>query len=229
MICLRTEVYEKLMAYAHAAEPYSGEVGGLGYVTIEDEHIFVDDVILVEQEACVGSADITEGLYKLIAELNDEQKEKLKLFWHSHGKNSTFWSGQDEEAIEALLNFYDWFVSIEVNVYGSMIGRVDTAVPIPMRQDVTTRVITTEDAIEKVRKEVEEKVERRLYSNRGVNSYSEFSDRCTWKKKKGSRITEYYLADGSKFLTKDEPIEEEITDDDDEFTELGFLQPWSHV
>lgn len=252
MIYIPTDMYDKLMAYAHAAEPYSGEVGGFLFIDLdEDNDLFIEDVVLVKQEATQGSTDLTDGLAELIPTLTKEQMKKLLGGWHSHGKMDVFWSHQDEEMIKSLIEFYPWFVSIEVNIYGKMIARLDIAKPFPLRFTQQVQICTTQDSVDAMKKEVEEKVTKPVYTFRkcqgGIhnNSYSEG----------GNGLVSYITEDGIRVYTTrsirdrallepgvkelqstttmgsetfdgswiDEP--EELSDD--EFTELGFLPPWS--
>jgi hypothetical protein len=226
MIKMLTTVYEKLMAYSHAAVDYSGEVGGFGFVDIVENDIVITDIVLVEQESDVGSADLTDGLLKLMPTLSDEQKRRLRVFWHSHGSMSKFWSAADAEAIAALVNCYDWFVSIEANTMdGKVIGRLDTNKPIPMRLDTAVVVVPSQEILDKAFEEVKEKV------TVAIPSVKYFTGHGWTNNIEGGRTVSYRMPDGSRYVTKDEPIDSTFNSrgeiDNDEFEESHLLSPWS--
>jgi len=114
---------------AHYIRHCDYEIGGFGYVTMnENGDFFVDEIFLVEQTVTGGSVDfMDDGLAYAIQKATDDNRiEDLKFCWHSHVNMSAFWSSTDESMIEGANNgMTPYLVSLVQNKSGEFKTRVD--------------------------------------------------------------------------------------------------------
>lgn len=96
-------VWRQLMAWAIVT---SSEVSGMGLLEPDGEDAFrLGRVFLVRQ---TGNAMATQldpmAMADLMSELIDADQDPaaLRVWWHSHGREAPFWSGQDEHTIEGF-------------------------------------------------------------------------------------------------------------------------------
>lgn len=96
-------VWRQLMAWAIVT---SSEVSGMGLLEPDGEDAFrLGRVFLVRQ---TGNAMATQldpmAMADLMSELIDADQDPaaLRVWWHSHGREASFWSGQDEHTIEGF-------------------------------------------------------------------------------------------------------------------------------
>lgn len=96
-------VWRQLMAWAIVT---SSEVSGMGLLEPDGEDAFrLGRVFLVRQ---TGNAMATQldpmAMADLMFELIDADQDPaaLRVWWHSHGREAPFWSGQDEHTIEGF-------------------------------------------------------------------------------------------------------------------------------
>ncbi len=92
--------WEKLSLWIQLAE---GEVGGLGSVVFEEGGFLITDCFLIDQRATDVDTELDPEATSrfLIDYLNDGgAPETLRLWWHSHGRESVFWSTDDERTID---------------------------------------------------------------------------------------------------------------------------------
>ena len=106
------------------------EIGGLGSLRQVGDDFEVEAIHLVLQDV----NDITtrldgDDVSRLIEGMVDrgEDPGKLRLWWHSHAREKTFWSGEDEQTISAFRN--DSMLSIVVNHQQLALARLDHYAP----------------------------------------------------------------------------------------------------
>lgn len=123
----------------HYIRMCNAEIGGFGYVTMDDNgDFFVDEIFLVEQTVTGTTVDFTdEGLvYAIKKAREDGRTNDMRFCWHSHVDMSAFWSGTDETMIENLNNgITPWFVSLVQNKKHEHEQRVDF---FPPKGDIST-------------------------------------------------------------------------------------------
>lgn len=106
------------------------EIGGLGTVVHVGEDFVVDDVFVLDQDVNdiatrLEPQSIHELLVSIVAAEGDPSA--LRLWWHSHARESVFWSGEDEETIERFQN--DGMLSVVTNHRGQILARMDVYRP----------------------------------------------------------------------------------------------------
>jgi hypothetical protein len=97
-------VWRQMMAWATVT---NSEVSGMGLLEPwgEAEDLRLSRVYLLPQ---LGNAVATQldpvGMADLIERLLEEDIDPsaLRVWWHSHGREAPFWSGQDEQTIEGF-------------------------------------------------------------------------------------------------------------------------------
>lgn len=96
-------VWRQMMAWAKATD---SEVSGMGVLEPEGEGDFrLGQVFLLPQ---LGNAVATQldpaGMADLMEQLinDDRDPSGLRVWWHSHGREAPFWSGQDEHTIDGF-------------------------------------------------------------------------------------------------------------------------------
>jgi hypothetical protein len=96
-------VWRQMIAWAKVTD---SEVSGMALLEPEgDDDLLLSRVFLLPQ---LGNAVATQldpvGMAELMAQLLDEgiDPSGLRVWWHSHGREAPFWSGQDEKTIEGF-------------------------------------------------------------------------------------------------------------------------------
>lgn len=114
---------------AHYIRMCNYEIGGFGYVTINDSgDFFVDEIFLVEQTVTGTTVDfMDDGLaYAVERAAKDDRLDELKFCWHSHVNMGAFWSGTDETMITGMNNgMTPYIVSLVQNKKHETKQRVD--------------------------------------------------------------------------------------------------------
>jgi hypothetical protein len=139
MLKIPVHIYQQLEIYAEAVP---GEIGGLGYVTVDDKGDFtVQKVWLLEQEASGSETDLdASSIAKLIDELiNAGESTAFNFWWHSHGGMGAFWSTTDNKTMESWTG--DWLLSLVINKKMEMKSKLITFIPIPLSSDIDTKVV----------------------------------------------------------------------------------------
>jgi len=130
--------YAKLFGYARKCPI---EISGMGFVDVlPGKGFLVKDVFLVKQKGSSGGTELDqEALGKMASEwiMNGEEwkNEKMKTWFHSHGKLSCFWSGTDTEQMNKNFSHTQWMLSIVVNQKGEYKARLDIHYPIHIEID----------------------------------------------------------------------------------------------
>ncbi len=106
------------------------EIGGLGTVNARGLDFEVDDIFLVPQDVNdIATRLDGDGVSALIERLLGEGRDpgRLRLWWHSHAREATFWSGEDEETISGFRN--DTMISLVTNHQLRLLARIDSYAP----------------------------------------------------------------------------------------------------
>jgi len=163
MIFLTPELAKRLGVYFQTAAPF--EISGLGEVVVKDrECLSVEKLFLFEQRVDEVKTKLSDAaMHKWLVEIirSGGNPVNTRLWWHSHGYGSLFWSQEDEKTIRGFLA--DWMVSLLGNAQGEMIARLDIYKPIRITiHDLPIRIDYTLDpqSLAEIQKEVEQKMRR---------------------------------------------------------------------
>jgi hypothetical protein len=119
--------WEKLSLYVRLAE---GEVGGLGRVEQDGPDFVVTDCFLIDQRATDVDTELDpEAVSHFLlgyVEAGHDPSE-LRFWWHSHARESCFWSTDDERTIDGWSG--DWLVALVSNFAGKILARFDRYEP----------------------------------------------------------------------------------------------------
>ena len=161
---------EELDAKMHyIANEYSHEVGGWITGEIREDCIYLDDLLIPEQEVSGGSVDIDPSAGPSLLR---EFKNKCKLImghWHSHASMSTFWSNIDETNMSQIMEprkFFTFIVSSKDE--DNHLVRFEAKTPFRVTVDklkYSVEIPELEELKEKIKKEIENKVTQRTYSS----------------------------------------------------------------
>lgn len=123
-----TQAWEKLWLYIRLAE---GEVGGLASVEPDGGHDFLmTDCFLIAQRATDVDTELDPAATSrfLLASLEaGRDPGALRLWWHSHARESVFWSTDDERTIDHFGG--ESLVSLVGNQAGKFLARFDRYEP----------------------------------------------------------------------------------------------------
>ena len=103
----------------------SEEISWLGIVTKSEDHYFIEDVMLFEQEVSAVTADICEKALsdfgtKLLQNGQFDLFNKIRCWGHSHVNMDVFASGTDEATFKQFYENSDYFIRIITNKKGKM-------------------------------------------------------------------------------------------------------------
>jgi hypothetical protein len=121
------KAWRKLTLYTQRC---SFEIGGLGYVRQEGSDFVVDDVFIVRQDVNdIATRLDTGAVHELLVETIESGRDAsgLKLWWHSHAEEATFWSGEDEATIDRFRN--EGMLSLVTNHRLRFLARLDRYEP----------------------------------------------------------------------------------------------------
>lgn len=117
------DAWRKLARYAQLC-PF--EIGGLGELVVTATGYLVTDIHLVRQDVNdIATRLDGDAVNRRIEDLVDAGRDPgvLRLWWHSHAREATFWSGEDEETISLFRN--DGMLSLVTNHELRMLARFD--------------------------------------------------------------------------------------------------------
>ena len=161
-------VKARLDAYIQHAP---GEVSGLGEVELNEQGCpTITGIMLFEQECSAATTDIKpEDLARFFVEAVNQgaDPEKIRLWWHSHGSSSCFWSGTDKDTIADLCQSAGWVVSIVGNKQGHYRVRLDMTRPFEATLDrVEFGIVPYKDPDldKEVKAEVKAKVKQKTFT-----------------------------------------------------------------
>lgn len=164
------------------------EISGLGTVESRDGELEVTGIYLLEQTVTSGDTELSdEAVAKFLSEAPGKGIDlgKIRLWWHSHGTLSSYWSPTDE----ATINSFDsapWFVSIVGNHAGDYKARIDffptQPVPVRLGQPAVLETSYPPQEVDKAREEI-----AALVSKAPVPSYSSTGKGSSKTKGKGAK------------------------------------------
>jgi proteasome lid subunit RPN8/RPN11 len=94
---------------------YEFEIAGWLLGEVKDKQIYLDDLIIPEQEAGKASVDINqEGILDTLKNHKDKMKRIIGHF-HTHNSMGAFWSGQDEDNMKTLIRNKNYFVFVVIS------------------------------------------------------------------------------------------------------------------
>lgn len=160
-LLIEPQADEKIRAYTALV---SGEISGLGKVTVDGDDFIVTDVAIFEQEVSgVHSTIPTAALAKFQDEMvkKGESMREWVLWWHSHADMDVFFSSTDTDTIYNSTEF-PFLVSLVVNKARESKARVDVYKPVHMYMELDVEVISkTSEAIKELCKaDIEAKVQK---------------------------------------------------------------------
>ena len=180
IVKIKEEAWDKLWQYIMAVQ---GEISGFGHAYINSERniestdhsIIIEDIFIVEQESGGAHTKLKEeAIHKYLADemrlaVKEERRaRKLNLWWHSHGRMGTFWSGTDTGTMDSFSNS-DWKIHIVGNREQSYLCRVIAYKPIRHDWDDVKLVPIKENqeivVPDEIKNEVKEKVKEYSFSS----------------------------------------------------------------
>jgi hypothetical protein len=127
-LVIEPAVWRQIIAWATVT---NSEVSGMGMLEPEgDDAVRLTRVFLVPQTGNAMATQLDpEGMADLMAQLLDEDQDPgaLRVWWHSHGREAPFWSGQDEHTIEGFAPVP--MVSVVVDHQQRRLARLDRYSP----------------------------------------------------------------------------------------------------
>ncbi len=132
-IVFEHKAWHKLQKYTEFAK---GEISGIGIVEALPNFFYVPEVFLFKQVSTATHTSIDrEDYMKFTSNMMKagEPIEKLKLWWHTHGDMSVFWSPTDEANIQDFdweKPEDNWVLSIVLNKSGNYKTRLDIFSPL---------------------------------------------------------------------------------------------------
>jgi hypothetical protein len=121
------EAWEKLSLYIRLSP---GEVGGLASVQRDGSDFVMTATYLIDQRATdvdneLDPAAVSRFLIDYCHDGGDP--ETLRLWWHSHARESVFWSSEDHQTIERFGG--EMLISLIGNHAGKFLARLDRFEP----------------------------------------------------------------------------------------------------
>lgn len=163
---ISSEVSSELMYIVKKVAP--DEVSGLGEVEVQDGKIIVTRIFLLPQIVSGGSTVMeTAGLAAFLGAYDNP--EKLKLWWHSHGQGSVFWSTTDTATIKMLMGMGEWLLSVVFNSHGEYLGRLDVMKPVPLPPlsvSLSSEVVLSKERREVLNVMIKERVKKEKVVNK---------------------------------------------------------------
>jgi hypothetical protein len=168
------KVNSRIMEYAQAA---SGEISGFG--STNPHTGIIDKLFPLMPQECTGSETEIDAKF-ITGFIESGQSSTANLWWHSHVNMGVFWSGTDEECINALGRTINILTSIVVNKNREYKARVDVFRPVRAKIEVSLALYYEYpySEIEKIRAEVKEMVKVKKYATVVVaNPHEKFIER----------------------------------------------------
>jgi hypothetical protein len=120
-------VWQQLMAWATATDL---EVSGMGLLEIDGHDLRLAKAFLLPQLANEVETQLDPApLARLVVDLVEREVDPatLRVWWHSHARETPFWSGLDERTIDGFAPAS--MVSLVVDHRGRRLARLDAFAP----------------------------------------------------------------------------------------------------
>jgi proteasome lid subunit RPN8/RPN11 len=104
------------------------EISGLGTVAVIDGRLVITDVFLLDQEVTPSEtvlSALTIAEFLCTALERGINPAEVRLWWHSHARHDTYFSGTDQQTIEDTFDLSPWWLSVVGNHAGSYRARLD--------------------------------------------------------------------------------------------------------
>lgn len=174
-VYITEEAWQKIMFFTEEAD---GEISGLGEVESEDGQLIITDALIHNQESSSASTTLDGSkLCDLLEEFTRAGKDtgKLRLWWHSHVRMGTSFSGIDTDTMEE--NFgksAEWMISLCVNKREEHTMLVNLYNPV--RADIEAKLHRVSNSLSEevktaLRAEMKDKVKAPVFSTHFANSY----------------------------------------------------------
>lgn len=217
-VLIAPDAHAKLTAYIRGV---TGEISGLGVVSLLDETPYISEVLLFEQEVSGASTDLCpEDLSKFLVEWVTAGRDpsELKLWWHSHANMGVFWSGTDTNTQKTCFKGSDWLVSIVGNRKGEFLCQVNIFKPFHFVLEKLPLVIHYPQIEADVTEEIRAKVKEKSYKyQKGGVGYTYRNPSENWSSQQGwrgwnetSTPGKYEYYDGYLPGLKDAPTKQEL-------------------
>ncbi len=171
MVYISPEVKNRLDLYIHYAP---GEISGLGKVIVRNGSFFIEEIILFEQTSGTATTELSpKDLANFLVQAIQQGIDpvSLKLWWHSHGNGSTFWSHIDDQTAQNFDN--GWMLSLVGNKQGEYRIRLDMYEPVKFTLDnLPLKVFYP---LSDISREVEEEVRKKLKKQQNYTPISPIS------------------------------------------------------
>ena len=126
-LVLSPSVWRRLMDWARATD---FEVSGMGILAVDGDDLRLTETFLLPQLANELETQLDPaGLAALVVDLvgRDRDPAALRVWWHSHARETPFWSGLDERTIQGFAPVT--MVSLVVDHRGRRLARLDAFAP----------------------------------------------------------------------------------------------------
>lgn len=174
-VFITEEAWQKIMFFTEEAD---GEISGLGEVESEDGQLIITDALIHNQESSAASTTLDgNNLCDLLEEFTRAGKDtgKLRLWWHSHVRMGTSFSGVDTDTMEE--NFgknADWMISLCVNKreeHNMLVNLYN-----PVRADIEAKLHRVSNSLSdevktRLRAEMKDKVKAPVFTTRFAGGY----------------------------------------------------------
>ncbi len=161
-VVISGKAFMKMQYWTEMMKSY--EIGGMLVIEETQDQIFVEDVLLPEQEVSSAEVDMTgDGMAKLFTYLANKKPElvpKIRGWWHSHHNMGVGWSTTDDNTSEMLSKRLGSCLAINTDSSGNILVRLDIYDPFKMVIDNIPYMIEYEDA--KIKKFCEKEMEKKI-------------------------------------------------------------------
>ena len=140
---------------------FEKEVAGWLTGEVKEDGIYLEDLLIPEQEVGYTSVDIETGAgVKLVKEFG-KKCSKIIGHWHSHCNMGCSWSSTDDINMEQIIKPRKFFVFIVTNSKGEYLIRLETKKPFRITADNLHYIIYSEN-VNKIREGLREELKKKV-------------------------------------------------------------------
>ena len=140
---------------------YEKEIGGFIVGKIEDDKVYLEDILFPSQSVSTGEVDITAKDFTLMRKEYGDKCLDIIGNWHSHNSMGCFWSATDENECNKIFMESNNVGVFVVSSKGEHLIRIDINKPFNISMDkLTYEVEEDEEFIEEMKKIIEDKVKK---------------------------------------------------------------------